>query len=85
MWLMSADPDMYDATTDTRAEARSTTYTDLGQIQYIFSDKTGTLTQNVMRFKRCSVDGYIFGRPVVKANPDAIDDDEKKSSFLPLS
>ena len=84
MWLMSADPDMYDATTDTKAEARSTTYTDLGQIQYIFSDKTGTLTQNVMRFKRCSVDGYIFGRPVVKANPDAIDDDEKKSSFLPL-
>lgn len=84
MWLMSADPDMYDATTDTRAEARSTTYTDLGQIQYIFSDKTGTLTQNVMRFKRCSVDGYIFGRPVVKANPDANDDDEKKSSFLPL-
>ena len=81
---MSADPDMYDPTTDTRAEARSTIYTDLGQIQYIFSDKTGTLTQNVMRFKRCSVDGMVFGRPVIKANPNAIDTGKKKSSFLPL-
>eukprot|EP00531_Pseudo-nitzschia_arenysensis_P016673 CAMPEP_0116157348 /NCGR_PEP_ID=MMETSP0329-20121206/23298_1 /TAXON_ID=697910 /ORGANISM="Pseudo-nitzschia arenysensis, Strain B593" /LENGTH=1587 /DNA_ID=CAMNT_0003654453 /DNA_START=285 /DNA_END=5048 /DNA_ORIENTATION=+ len=84
MWLMYVDPDMYDATTDTRAEARSTIYTDLGQIQYIFSDKTGTLTQNVMRFKRCSIDGMVFGRPVIKANPSSIDARKSKSSFLPL-
>ena len=84
MWLLWSDPDMYDATTDTRAEPRSTIYTDLGQIQYIFSDKTGTLTQNVMRFKRCSVDGMVFGRPVVKSNPNSIDDSKSKSSFLPL-
>jgi phospholipid-translocating ATPase len=40
------DSEMYDATSDTRAQARSAALTEqLGQIEYIFSDKTGTLTQ----------------------------------------
>jgi magnesium-transporting ATPase (P-type) len=60
---------MYHSETDTPANSRSTVVTDLGQIKYIFSDKTGTLTQNVMRFKRCSVDGILFGSPVVKSAP----------------
>ncbi|VEU22623.1 DEKNAAC103439 [Brettanomyces naardenensis] len=34
---------------------------DLGQIEYVFSDKTGTLTQNVMEFKKCTVDGKQYG------------------------
>jgi phospholipid-transporting ATPase len=60
LYLVYVDIDMYDDTTDTCAEPRSTIVTDLGQIQYIFTDKTGTLTQNVMRFKRCSIDGTLF-------------------------
>ena len=35
---------------------------ELGQIQYIFSDKTGTLTSNQMVFKKLSVKGTIYGK-----------------------
>ena len=62
-FLVNSDPLMYDAGTDTPAKARTSTLnTDLGQIQYVFSDKTGTLTRNVMEFKRCSVAGRMHGR-----------------------
>ncbi|OEU10945.1 phospholipid-translocating P-type ATPase [Fragilariopsis cylindrus CCMP1102] len=78
LYLVYVDIDMYDDTTDTCAEPRSTIVTDLGQIEYIFTDKTGTLTQNVMRFKRCSIDGMIFGTPVEKSRPKNDDDNDNK-------
>jgi len=84
MWLLNQDIDMYHEGTDTPALARSTIVTDLGQVQYVFSDKTGTLTQNVMRFKRCSVDGMVFGAPVEKSRPTEDDTEEKTTPFHPL-
>lgn len=40
---------------------------DLGQIAYVFSDKTGTLTQNIMEFQRCAVGGTAYGEGITEA------------------
>ncbi|KAM8885159.1 phospholipid-transporting ATPase ID-like isoform 2-T4 [Spinachia spinachia] len=56
------DRKMYHSRNDTPAQARTTTLNEeLGQIKYVFSDKTGTLTQNIMTFNKCSVNGKSYG------------------------
>ena len=57
MYIMG-DIDMYDAESNTPMEPRTNTINEeLGQITHVFSDKTGTLTENIMRFRKMSVAG----------------------------
>lgn len=76
LWI-NWDIKMYDEKADLPAKARTTTLNEeLGQIEYIFSDKTGTLTQNIMTFNKCSIDGKIYGYIYDSQNQE-IDPNEK--------
>lgn len=53
---------MYYEPTDVRCVPKTWNIADdMGQIEYIFSDKTGTLTRNVMEFRKCSIGGVVYG------------------------
>lgn len=52
---------MYDKLSDQSAIANTSDLNeDLGQVEYLFSDKTGTLTENLMIFRRCFIDGFAY-------------------------
>lgn len=65
-YYMQNDLNMYDEATDTPAVVHNSSLTaDLGQIEFVLSDKTGTLTKNNMCVKRASIDGVVYGKPIV--------------------
>lgn len=83
--------DLYDIETNKRTECRAMNINEeLGQVQHIFSDKTGTLTENKMLFRKCTVNGADYNHtsselekaymkpgalaPPIMINPQLMDD-----------
>ncbi|KAI9029999.1 hypothetical protein CLU79DRAFT_695464 [Phycomyces nitens] len=71
-YFIYSDIDMYYAPTDSPCIPKTWNISDdLGQIEYVFSDKTGTLTQNVMEFRKCTIDGVSYGLGTTEASQGA--------------
>ena len=60
--FISNDKKMYVEKSDMYVNVQSSNLNEeLGQVSYVFSDKTGTLTCNEMIFKKLIVDGNPYG------------------------
>lgn len=82
--FMSRDIEMYYSASNTRFECRALNINeDLGQIKYIFSDKTGTLTQNKMEFYKASIDGVNYSDVVDFSAIDSSQDLTRRGGASP--
>ncbi|XP_070768628.1 phospholipid-transporting ATPase ID [Enoplosus armatus] len=80
-YFINWDQQMFCSQCNTAAEARTTTLNEeLGQVEYIFSDKTGTLTQNIMSFNKCSINGQTYGEVTDPLGPQP-----KRLDFTPFN
>ncbi|XP_030066221.1 phospholipid-transporting ATPase IG isoform X1 [Microcaecilia unicolor] len=60
-FFISWDKEMYDKELGEGALVNTSDLNEeLGQVEYVFTDKTGTLTENCMEFIECSIDGHRY-------------------------
>ncbi|KAL5219496.1 hypothetical protein ABZP36_020180 [Zizania latifolia] len=72
-YFMIRDTKLYDASSDSRFQCRSLNINeDLGEVKCVFSDKTGTLTQNKMEFRCASIEGVDYS-DITRQQPAASD------------
>lgn len=71
--FIGKDLKIYFEPNDIRTGVQSSSLNEeLGQINYIFSDKTGTLTKNIMEFRKMSINGESFGTSEHFTGPNKI-------------
>lgn len=72
MLTISGDIGMFDETTNTRMTCNTNTILEnLGQVSYVMTDKTGTLTENAMRFRGLSVAGTAWWHTEIQGKMQA--------------
>ena len=77
-YFMQNDALMYSQDRDRPARVSSASLNEeLGQISYIFSDKTGTLTRNIMEFKLCHIGNELYGDTSILENENAPQSEQK--------
>uniref|UniRef100_A0A8C3SBN5 Phospholipid-transporting ATPase n=1 Tax=Chelydra serpentina TaxID=8475 RepID=A0A8C3SBN5_CHESE len=83
------DLDLYHEETNQRAQVNTSDLNEeLGQVEYVFTDKTGTLTENEMQFRECSINGIKYQEINGKLVPEGLTEDspdgirQKEELFL---
>jgi phospholipid-translocating ATPase len=62
-FFLEWDKELYDEETNQPCICNTSDLNEeLGQINILFSDKTGTLTKNIMIFKKCSINGKMYSQ-----------------------
>jgi phospholipid-translocating P-type ATPase (flippase) len=92
-FFMRLDLEMYLDRKDCPMEVRNIMLNEeLGQISHVFTDKTGTLTRNVLDFRKASINGEVYGSGITEIGrhvyrlqgfevpPDIEEEDAKASS-----
>uniref|UniRef100_A0A3Q1FKC6 ATPase phospholipid transporting 11A n=1 Tax=Acanthochromis polyacanthus TaxID=80966 RepID=A0A3Q1FKC6_9TELE len=60
-YFITWDEEMFDEELGEGAQVNTSDLNEeLGQVEYVFTDKTGTLTENNMEFIECCVDGNVY-------------------------
>ncbi|XP_056614428.1 phospholipid-transporting ATPase IF isoform X2 [Triplophysa dalaica] len=70
------DLDLYHEESDQKAQVNTSDLNEeLGQVEYVFTDKTGTLTENEMQFRECSINGIKYQEINGKLVPEGMTED----------
>uniref|UniRef100_A0A7N6FID4 Phospholipid-transporting ATPase n=1 Tax=Anabas testudineus TaxID=64144 RepID=A0A7N6FID4_ANATE len=80
------DLDLYHEESDQKAQVNTSDLNEeLGQVEYVFTDKTGTLTENEMQFRECSINGTKYREVNGKLVPEGMTDDSPDGSIPHLT